>query len=214
VRESELEQYRAEIKQLEGEVVRAQTDLTVVRAELDGAYGTRAQRAADVSMNPAIQKEIDNLTESNSNLKKQLEFLQSQHETKGAGSAELQNRVNTLSKELKETIEDYEIMTKASIESEKERDHLEATIDSIRERCEALEAQLSEEKVKSLGAKSTAPSETTSTMVLKNEFKKMMRDTRAENIKALRASSSCFHFSAITNFCARLSKTNVDVLRR
>jgi hypothetical protein len=32
------------------------------------------------------------------------------------------------------------------------------------------------------------PYETTSTMVLKNEFKKMMRDTRAENMKILRVS--------------------------
>jgi chromosome segregation ATPase len=155
---------------------------------LDGAYGSRAERAADVSMNPAVKKEMDNLRESETSLRKQLELLISRHEANGAGSAELQNKVNNLQKELRDTIEDYELMTKASIEFEKERDHLEATIDSVRERCEALETQLSDEKVKWLGAKSNAPSETTSTMVLKNEFKKMMRDTRAENIKALRVS--------------------------
>jgi chromosome segregation ATPase len=153
---------------------------------LDGAYGSRAQRAADVSMNPAVKKEMNDLRDSEASLRKQLEFLSSQHEFKGAGSADLQNKVNNLQKELRDTIEDYELMTKASIEFEKERDHMEATIDTMRERCEALETQLSDEKLKWLGAKSNAPSETTSTMVLKNEFKKMMRDTRAENIKALR----------------------------
>jgi chromosome segregation ATPase len=188
--DNELEKTQAEMKQLESEVVRAQTELTVVKAELDGAYGTRAQRAADVSMNPAIQKEIDDLNEKNSELQRQLTFFQSQREEMGVGSAELKNEVDTLQKELKDTIEDYELMTKASIEFEKERDHLEATIDSVRERCESLESQLSEEKLKWLGMKIGAPTETTSTMVLKNEFKKMMRDTRAENVKTLRVSTT------------------------
>ena len=184
----ELDKARAETQEVESEVVRLQTELTMARAELDGAYGSRAQRAADVSMNPAVKKEMDDLRNSEASLRQQLEFLSSQHETKGVGSAELQNKVNNLQKELRDTIEDYELMTKASIEFEKERDHMEATIDTMRERCESLEAQLSDEKVKWLGAKNNTPSETTSTMVLKNEFKKMMRDTRAENMKALRVS--------------------------
>lgn len=168
--EQDQTRIQAEMKDLEGEVVRAQTELTVVRAELDGAYGTRAQRAAD-----------------------------------GAG---LQERVEMLQKELRETIEDYELMTKASIEFEKERDNLESMIDGLRERCETLEAQLSDEKVRWLGMKSPGAmrreggaSETTSTMVLKNEFKKMMRDTRAENLKALRVSLEHPKFVSIDNVC-------------
>jgi chromosome segregation ATPase len=184
--ESELSRVREEMQELETEVVRAQTELTMVKAELDGAYGTRAQRAADVSMNPAIQKEIDDLNERNTQLQSQLDLLKTQHETKGVGSAELQNKVNTLQQELKEVIEEYEIMTKHSIDDEKERDRLEELIDALQERCEALESQLSEEKVKWLGAKVGSPVETTSTMVLKNEFKKMMRETRTENLKALK----------------------------
>jgi chromosome segregation ATPase len=187
----EVQRCLAEMKELESEVVRAQTDLTVVRAELDGAYGTRAQRAADVSMNPAIQKEIDDLNDRNVALQRQIDHLQWEHQNAGVGSAELQSKVELLQKELKETIDDYEVMTRASIEFEKERDQLEAQIDGLRERSETLEAQLSDEKVKWLGMKNPGPgqggpSESTSTMVLKNEFKKMMRDTRAENMKALR----------------------------
>jgi len=184
--ELELAKARGEIEELESETVRMQTELTIVKAELDGAYGSRAQRAADVSSNPAVQKEIDSLNARNGELQQQLDLLSSQHVEKGADSAELQNKVNTLQTELKETIEEYEMMTKASIEFERERDHLEASIDSLRDRCEALETQLSEERVKWLGVKASAPAETTSTMVLKNEFKKMMRDTRSENIKSLR----------------------------
>jgi len=86
-------------------------------------------------------------------------------------------------------------MTKASIEWEKEREELERTIDSLRDQKEILETQLSDEKVRWLGMKSPglAPdgimsgSKETSTTVLKNEFKKMMREARAENLKVLRA---------------------------
>ena len=72
---------------------------------------------------------------------------------------------------------------------------LEVTIDKLREERENLEAQLSDEKVRWLGMKSPGVEGTsgggngmgnTSTTVLKNEFKKMMRDTRAESAKILR----------------------------
>lgn len=204
--ETEGKRFQAEMEDLEGEVVRAQTELTVVRAELDGAYGSRAQRAADVSANPAIQKEIDDLNDKNIELKRELEYSRKRHESVGAGSIELQENVATLRRELKDTIEDYELMTRASIEFEKERDSFENMIDGLRERCEQLETQLSDEKVRWLGMKSTTavgrdggPVETTSSMVLKNEFKKMMRDTRTENMKALRVLLSCSMFSLHTN---------------
>jgi chromosome segregation ATPase len=186
--EAEVEKCRKEIKDLEGAIVRAQTDLTLVRAELDGAYGTRAQRAADVTMNPAVQKEMDELNDKNTALQNEIGYLKGQD----SGNTELKSKVEVLQKELKDTIEDYELMTKASIEYEKDREQLESAVDRFREKCESLEAQLSDEKVKWLGMKSPgahglgSPGETTSTMVLKNEFKKMMRDTRAENMKALR----------------------------
>ncbi|KAL5346441.1 hypothetical protein ACLOAV_008712 [Pseudogymnoascus australis] len=144
------------------EIARLQTEVTIARAELDGAYGSRAQRAAEVASNPAIQKELD-----------------------------------ALRRELGETIEEYEVLTKASIEGERERELLEKEIDRLRDEREALEAKLSDEKVRWMGVKSPGPdgasgqagvgAGNTSTAVLKNEFKKMMRDTRAENAKALRA---------------------------
>ena len=171
--DTQLQRCHAEIKELESDVVRAQTELTVVRAELDGAYGTRAQRAADVSMNPAIQREIDDLNDQNVALQRQVDHLQSEQQNTGAGSADLQSKLDLLQQEMKETIEDYEVMTHANIEFEKERDQLEAQIDSLRDCTETLEAQLSDEKVKWLGTTSAgaAPTESTSTMMLKNEFK-------------------------------------------
>ena len=84
-------------------------------------------------------------------------------------------------------------MTKASIEFEKERERFEVFIDELRERCERLETQIAEDRINNMGGVNSptsvgrdGTSETTSTMVLKNEFKKMMRDTRLENMKILK----------------------------
>ena len=186
--EAGAEKYRKEAKELEENFIKVQTDLTIVRAELDGAYGTRAQRAADVTMNPAIQKEMDELHENNKKLQTELSDVKS----KGTGDPELKSKYESLQKELRETIDDYEQMTKASIDFEKDREQLEASMDSLRERCETLETQLADEKVRWLGMKSPGASgpsnsaETTSTVVLKTEFKKMMRDTRQDHLKSLR----------------------------
>lgn len=192
----EAEKSHLEMKNLEAEMVRLQTEVTVARAELDGAYGTRAQRAAEGATNPAIQKEIEDLTGKNSSLLVELAALKATHQNVGEGNAEMAQRVQVLQRELSETIGEYEVMTKSSIEFEKEREHLEHTVDGLRDRCESLETELSDEKVRWLGVnnpgssngRDSHPPGTTSTMVLKNEFKKMMRETRAENSKALRVS--------------------------
>lgn len=188
--QTEAQRLQQELNELETEFARAQTELTVVKAELDGAYGTRAERAAEAAASPALYKEIEDLNTKNISLAEELAALRAEQVNSGAGHGELQKRVETLQKELEETIEDYEAMTKASIEFEKERERYEGAIDNMRDRIEQLEAQLSDERITWLGVSQTAlrdgATETTSTMVLKNEFKKMMRDTRAENMKLLR----------------------------
>lgn len=195
-----------ELTDLEGEVVRAQTELTMVKAELDGAYGTRAQRAAEAAADPALFQELDELKARNFEMAEELAGLKAGK----PGSGDAQTRVETLEKELRETVDDYEAMTKASIEFEKERERFEGIIDSLRDRCEQLETQLNEERISWMGSNNSAssmgrdgPYETTSTMVLKNEFKKMMRDTRAENMKILKvghffSSMTCHFKTALT----------------
>ncbi|KAJ5596627.1 hypothetical protein N7450_003085 [Penicillium hetheringtonii] len=207
-----------EMTEMEGEVVRITTELTMVKAELDGAYGTRAQRAAEAAANPEFQNEIDALNTRNIELTEELANLKSQR-----GGGDLQQRAETLERELRETIDDYEAMTKASIEFEKERERFEGVIDSLRDRCEQLEQQLSEERINwmnlssptSMGRDPTL--ETTSTMVLKNEFKKMMRDTRNENMKILKVSPVSFNllifFPNNANNCHRPSKKNAEELK-
>ncbi|RFU34387.1 hypothetical protein B7463_g1934, partial [Scytalidium lignicola] len=192
-KEQELEAKEKEIEEISMDLARLQTEVTIARAELDGAYGSRAERAAEVAANPVIQREIDELSRKNAILTSELADLQAASAGSGSASKEMQGKIDVLKKELEETIEEYEQMTKLSIEWEKEREMLEGTIDKLRDEKESLETQLGDEKVKWLGVK-TPGGETpggtmansTSTTVLKNEFKKMMRDTRAENTKALR----------------------------
>lgn len=185
---------QSEIQALEGQMVLLQTELTVAKAELDGAYGTRAQRAAEQASNPAKQQEFEDLTSRNTRLIDELEEVRGRHQAAEHANNDLNQRLQTLQRELTETIGEYENMTRASIEFEREREQLESNLDGLRERCESVESQLSEEKVRWLGMKSPGSTRdsmspgTTSTQVLKNEFKKMMRDTRAENVRALRVS--------------------------
>jgi DNA repair exonuclease SbcCD ATPase subunit len=180
-----IEDKEAELEHSNMEIARLQTEVTIARAELDGAYGTRAQRAAEVAANPAIQKEIDDLTTRNKKLQAELEVLRA-HNVSGEAMAELK-------RELSETIEDYEHMTKASIEWEKEREMLEREVDKLRDEREALETRLADEQVRWLGMKNQGADNdrgvgagATSTAVLKSEFKKIMRDARTESAKALR----------------------------
>ena len=162
-------------KEMEAQFVRAQTELTIARAELDSAHGSRAQRAAEIAGDPVLQA-----------------------------------RIQKLETELHETISDYEAMTKSTIEYEKEREQFESTIDQLRDRAENLETQLNEERIHALGAaKSPGQSSdrggsgATSAAVLRNEFKKMMRDTRAEHTKALRV--RCVHSIILKTFLAKWS---------
>lgn len=190
------EKARSELKAVEGEMVRLQTELTVARAELDGAYGTRAQRAAEVASNPAVQRELEDITTRNKNLLTEIEGFKAQEKDLHTTNTELEERKQALQSELTEIIGEYESMTKASIEFERDREVLESSLDSLRDRCEDLETQLREEKLQSLGVKSpggaghkeSSAAGSTSATVLRNEFKKMMREMRAENMKALRVS--------------------------
>ncbi|KAG4034891.1 hypothetical protein MFRU_002g02400 [Monilinia fructicola] len=201
-----LAEKEKEVEDISMKVAELQTEVVIARAELDGAYGSRAQRAAEVASNPAIQREIDAMTNKNKALQEQMDALHNKNfmlqgeiaalqaaRSPAPNNAEAEAKLKELKKELAEAIEEYEVMTKASIEWEKEREKLEAEIDKLRDERESLESQLSDEKVRWLGMKSPSDGSVTpglgntSTTVLKNEFKKMMRDTRAEGLRALRA---------------------------
>lgn len=210
-----------EMDDLEAEIIRLTTELAMAKAELDGAYGSRSERAREVASHPEFQ-ELEQKSKSMSSELEQLRRDKSQHESQMAEMLGLhQNaesrakslegeiitlreiqasgsrddgRMRALEKELADMATDYQELTRETVEMEKEREKLESTIDSLHDKMDALEVQLSDERVRWLGVRSPggtpelgATRETTSTMVLRNEFKKMMRETRAEGVKLLRA---------------------------
>lgn len=192
-----------EFRKLEGEIVRLTTELTFAKAELDGAYGTRAQRAADSAANPAIKKELDELADQNQALRGELEALRKVQDVASQSEAEARQSERNLKAELSAMAAEYEALTRDAIANEKDRDALESQIDKLRDDKEALERELSDEKVKWLGIRSPGtPMGTgsgamqlemgaTSIRMLREDFRKMMRDRTAEGLKALRV---CFFF--------------------
>ncbi|KAL1297379.1 hypothetical protein AAFC00_004919 [Neodothiora populina] len=220
-----LSDKEAEMIELESEVVRLSTELTMARAELDGAYGSRGDRAKDVANNPEIQAQLSRLEQLNKvnqsivaeleqlRMEKlaqgnELQDLMARHQdlqmrsatmeeelsaalTQAAASAKDDSRTRALEKELRDMTSDYQELTRETIEVEKEREKVERVVDALRERVETLESQLSDEKMRWLGVNRVGTPEPgaremTSTMVMRTEFKKMMREARAEGVRALR----------------------------
>lgn len=241
-----LKQVEKQLEDSNVEIARLTTEVTFARADLDSAYGSRAQRAADKAIDATTQKELDDLqlqnfnltgelaqlreqsqraleaSKESSNLQQQFEQLQLKNFELSTEVAELRERrpasagtgkggddaqIKVLKQELSETIEEFEAMTKASIEWERERESLEVLVDKIRDEKELLEGQLSDERVRWLGMKSpgmegmggSMAGGNTSSTVLRNEFRKMMKDTRDANTKTLRVSP--FGGYIISNVC-------------
>ena len=186
-----------EFRNLEGEIVRLTTELTFAKAELDGAYGTRAQRAADSAANPAIKRELDELSERNQALIDEITALRKVQDAASHSEAEARQSERNLKAELSGMASEYEALTRDAIQNEKDRDVLESQIDKLRDDKEALERELSDEKVKWLGVRSPGMSSgagqldmgATSIRMLREDFRKMMRDRTAEGLKALRVRS-------------------------
>ena len=184
-----------ELRDLEGEVVRLTTELTFAKAELDGAYGTRAERAAESGA--TTKKELNALATNNTALLDEITALQKISEAASQSEQEARDSERNLKAELAGMAMEYEELTRDAIQNEKDRDVLEASIDRLRDEKEALELELSDERVRWLGIRSPsvapgtpgagAPEQgATSIRMLREDFRKMMRDRTAEALRALR----------------------------
>ncbi|KAL7944443.1 Up-regulated during septation domain-containing protein [Trichoderma barbatum] len=112
-KEKEIAQKDADLEQLNMTLVEIKTELTFARAELDGAYGTRAERAADAAA------------------------LSNQEEV-----VRLAGQVERLKKELAGTVQDLEAITKETIGAEREKIDLEQKVDEALSAKTSLEADL------------------------------------------------------------------------
>jgi hypothetical protein len=193
--EVKAEKAEKELRELEGEVVRLTTELTICKADLDAAFGSRQERAAEqakAAESEAAAK-LEEANKRNQQLISELDTLRKEKATASASINGATEREAALKKELASTLSEFEELTRASVEAEKEREDMEQQVDKLRDNVESLEAQLNEERIAIMGMKNQAPSEggagqNTSAIVLRNEFKRLMRDTRTEHTKALRVS--------------------------
>ncbi|KAL7902507.1 Up-regulated during septation domain-containing protein [Trichoderma sp. SZMC 28014] len=112
-KENEMAQKDADLEQLNMTLVELKTELTFARAELDGAYGSRAERAADAAA------------------------LSNQNEV-----VKLTGQVERLKQELAGTVQDLEAITKETIGSEREKFDLEHKVDEAVTAKANLEADL------------------------------------------------------------------------
>lgn len=103
-----------ELEQLNMTVVELKTELTIAKAELDGAYGSRSERAAEAA---ALTK--------NSQMK------------------DMSVQVEKLKKELAETIKELETVTKETLASEREKVELEGRLDEATATRATLEGEIS-----------------------------------------------------------------------
>ncbi|KAJ4360585.1 uncharacterized protein N0V89_001151 [Didymosphaeria variabile] len=183
-----------ELRNLEGEVVRLTTELTFAKAELDGAYGTRAERAAESGA--TTKKELDEIVATNTALLAEITALQKVSEAASQSEQEARDNERNVKAELAGMAIEYEELTRDAIQNEKDRDALEASIDRLRDEKELLELELSDERVKWLGIRSpsvaagataTPDQGATSIRMLREDFRKMMRDRTAEALRALRS---------------------------
>ncbi|KAI5466940.1 Up-regulated during septation-domain-containing protein [Mariannaea sp. PMI_226] len=108
VREDELELLNMSLAEVK-------TELTIAQAELDAAYGSRAERAADVA---AIKT--------------------------SAEVTKLQNQITRLKKELSGTVQELEDVTRESLSAEREKIELESKMDDIQTTRAALENETNE----------------------------------------------------------------------
>ncbi|KAI2464311.1 Up-regulated during septation-domain-containing protein [Annulohypoxylon bovei var. microspora] len=102
-KEGELKVKDEELAQMTGMVAELKMEATLAKAELDGAYGSRKERAAEVAA-------LHNSSES----------------------SRIQNRVNILENELKATAKDLTDIIKQSVESEKKIGELENELDRVK----------------------------------------------------------------------------------
>jgi chromosome segregation ATPase len=211
-----------ELRDLEGEVVRLTTELTFAKAELDGAYGTRAERAAESAANPHIKRELDDLATKNAALLNEIQSLRKAQDAASQSEAESRDSERTLKAELSGMAAEYEALTRDAIQNEKDRDGLEAAIDKLRDEKETLEMELSDEKVKWLGVRSPGtpmggpPPDmgATSIRMLREDFRKMMRDRTAEGLKALRVCQIISLSEDVGLTCTSTNKKNAADLKQ
>ncbi|KAG5513317.1 hypothetical protein PMAC_001380 [Pneumocystis sp. 'macacae'] len=206
------------IRNLENDVVKLSTEITILKAEIDTIYSSKQQKEKiptvieQTKNNEIFIKNLDNDEETEARSKsinkdikpsKSLKEIQEnklieiidKNKTISEKEINLEKRCQLLQSELNEMLNDFEQITRNMLDFESERTRLENTIDTLKEKCEELESQLSDKKIQWLGKENLSPEklnikehdEAMSIELLRKEFRKMVQEIREEHSKKMKA---------------------------
>ncbi|CAG8453877.1 15014_t:CDS:2 [Acaulospora colombiana] len=193
-----LDQREVTINKLEGEIethkvklaeLKATTNLVSSRINKFGDDASSDGRDEGLrSQVNETNEEIQRLRSLNENLelqvKKLKESLAEAQKQFSMREESMEKRSEIMQNELDGILREFDRLTKNFIDFDTERQKLQAHIDELQLKCEKLENELADEKIKHLGM-DTANSEPTTTVTLRKEFRKMMADLRSDNQKLL-----------------------------
>ncbi|EPE03775.1 involucrin repeat protein [Ophiostoma piceae UAMH 11346] len=170
-----------ELEDLNVMLIELKTEATIAKAELDGAYGTRSQRAKDVAAyaksaeNEVLQTQLDNMKKELSGTLKEYEGL-----TKDTLAAEREKL------ELENQLDDA-LAAKAALESEVRatREKLEAEVASLKEELDAEKLKVSPGGATSRAGATMLSEQFRATM--KGERKKFQEELRSEQAQRRKA---------------------------
>lgn len=174
-----------------------------LKSEVEASLRSRQELEGLQSRHEHLMQELETLRANIETHEKRNADLEEQLNNSSTLKAESETRVVTLQKELADLVQDYETLVREELEVEKEREAMEAMLDELREKVEKLEITLGDERIRAMGHRVSILSEReanessakpgragagTTMSVMRNEFKKMMREARADHFKSLKVS--------------------------
>ncbi|CAG8630726.1 6948_t:CDS:2 [Dentiscutata erythropus] len=181
-----LDKREVTISRLEGDVVRHKSELAELKAATDGM--SRFNRGSSrTSSQVDEEQELNQLRSTKSKLEQEVRKLKAnlaitQNQFSEREDA-LEKRSETNQNELDGILREFDRLTRNFIDFDTERHKLQNNIDQLQSKCEALENELADEKIKHLGMDGNEP---VTTATMRKEFRKMMADSREEQTKLLR----------------------------
>ncbi|KAI0136947.1 Up-regulated during septation-domain-containing protein [Xylariales sp. AK1849] len=164
----EVKRKQDELDQMTGMMAEYKLEATLAKAELDGAYGTRRERAAEVAA-------LHNTSETAK--------LQ-------AKVGQLQPRIDELEKELRGTVQDLKDITKQSIDAESKIADLESELDKVTQTArmekEKLQDTLDHERLKASSGP-LSPSGRPNASILTDSYRDALRAERKKYEEQLRS---------------------------
>lgn len=195
---AELTSANMEISHLSSKIAELSTVAAIAQAELDAVHGSKQQRAAETAQARAAAEALAKAA----NQPQQIDLGMLEEIEQLAG------RNKKLESELQGCVEELRVVTGLGVEWERERERLEGHLERSKERADALETKLREAEVSQFGGRLSVSAisdagrstpgmmarlDPTSMQTMRSEFRKMVREMREEQRKALKVSHNTQH---------------------